>query len=76
MSTLTIPMPDEDLAFLRAYSAAQGISAEVLLARQARSLREHLQRPVHPDVTAASGIVSADVSGEAAHRAHLEKKHA
>lgn len=76
MSTLTVPMPDEDLAFLRAYSAAQGISAEVLLARQARSLREHLQRPAHPEVAAASGIIAADVSGPEAHRAHLEEKHA
>lgn len=76
MSTLIIPMPDEDLEFLRAYSAAQGISAEALLARQARSLRGQLQRPVHPEVTAASGIISKGVAGEDAHRAHLEKKHA
>lgn len=75
MSMLSIPLPEEDLAFLRAYSAAQGISAEALLAQQARSLRQHLQRPVHPEVTAASGIVSADVSGEEAHRTHLGKKH-
>ena len=76
MSTLTIPMPDEDLAFLRAYSAAHGISAEALLARQARSLREQLQRPVHPEVSAASGIISVDTASVEAHRAHLERKHA
>ena len=75
MSTLTIPMPDEDLAFLRAYSEAQGISAEALLARQARSLRERLQRRVHPEVKAASGIISANVASEEAHRAYLEAKH-
>jgi hypothetical protein len=28
MSTITIPLPDEDLDFLRAYSEAHGISAE------------------------------------------------
>ena len=76
MSTITVPLPEEDLAFLRAYSAAQGISAESLLAQQARSLRQHLQLPVPPEVTAASGIVSADVAGEESHRAHLAKKHA
>lgn len=75
MSTLTVPMPEEDLEFLRAYSKAQGISAEALLARQARSLREHLQRAVHPDVNAASGIVAAGVAGNEAHRAHLAAKH-
>lgn len=76
MSTLTVPLPEEDLAFLRAYSKAQGISAETLLARQARSLREQLQRPVHPEVQAASGIIPASVAGEEAHRAHLAAKHA
>ena len=76
MSTLTVPLPEEDLAFLRAYSQAQGISAEVLLARQARSLREQLQRPVHSEVQAASGIIPASVVGEEAHRAHLAAKHA
>jgi hypothetical protein len=75
MSTLTIPIPEEDLAFLRAYSEAQGTSAEALLARQARSLREHLQKPVHPVVKAASGIISASVAGEKAYHAHLEAKY-
>ena len=48
MSTITVPLPDEDLAFLRAWSEKQGTSAEEYLARQARNLREHLQRPLHP----------------------------
>ena len=75
MSTLTVPLPDEDLAFLRAYSKAQGISAEALLARQARSLREQLQRPVHSEVTAASGIISANVAANKSHQDHLAAKH-
>ena len=76
MSTITIPLPDEDFAFLREYSAAQGTSAEAFLARQARNLREHLQRPLQPDVVAASGIIPPEVTGEEQHREHLEKKHA
>ena len=76
MSTLTVAMPDEDLAFLRAYSAAQGTSAEALLARQARNLREHLQKPLPSEVMKATGIISPEVAGEEAHREHLEKKHA
>lgn len=75
MSTLTVSMPDEDLAFLRAYSAANGISAEQLLAQQARNLREHLQRPLHPAVRAATGIISPDIDGKEAHRAHLAVKY-
>lgn len=76
MSTITIPLPDEDLRFLRAYSEAQGTSAEAFLARQARNLREHLQRPLQPDVAAASGIIPPEIAGRVLHRDHLEKKHA
>ena len=75
MSTITIPMPDDDLDFLRADTSAQGISPEPFLARQARNLREHLERPLHPDVAAATGIFSAHVAGEEALRDSLERKH-
>ena len=75
MSTITVPLSDEDLDSLRAYSATQGISPEAFLARQARNLREHLQKAVHPDVTAAPGIVASEVAAEDAYRRHVERKH-
>ena len=76
MSSITIPLPDEDLDFLRAYMRSQGSSAEAFLARQARNLRQHLQKPTHPDVSGASGIIAPEADGEQAYREHLEKKHA
>ena len=76
MSTITVPLSDEDLAFLRAHAEAHGTSAEAFLARQAHSLRELLQAPVRPEVTAASGIIAPEVAGEEAHREHLATKHA
>jgi hypothetical protein len=75
MSTITISLADEDLAFLRAYSQKHGTSAEALLARQAQSLREHLQQPLHPDVSAALGVIVPSHDGEREHKDHLEKKH-
>ena len=75
MSSITIPLPDEDLTFLRAYSNAQGTSAEAFLARQARNLRQQLQKPLHRDVEAASGIISPRIDAVETHREHLEKKH-
>ena len=75
MSTITVPLPDEDLKFLRSYTSAQGTSAEAFLARQAHNLRAHLQRALPPKVSAASGII-APGAGEQEHREHLEKKHA
>jgi hypothetical protein len=76
MSTITVALPDDDLAFLRDFSAAQGTSAEAFLARQARNLREQLQRSLPSEVRQASGIISPEVAGEETHREHLEKKHA
>ena len=76
MSTITIALPDADLIFLRDFSAAQGISAEAFLARQARNLRVLLQRPLPPEVMRASGIIAPEIAGEETHPLHLEKKYA
>ena len=76
MSTITIPLQEEDLAFLRAYSKEQGTSAEEFLARQAHNLREQMQRPLSEEVLAASGIIPPEVTGREAHREYFEKKQA
>src|SRR4051794_7388402 len=76
MPTITVPLEEEDLAFLRAYAAAQGTSAEALLAAQVRNLRRHLESPLHPAAAAASGTVPDGIDTEAAYREYLEKKHA
>ena len=75
MSTITIPLADEDLTFLRAYSKAQGTSAEQFLARQAHNLREQLQRSLPSDVVEATGIIAPGIAAEEMHRGHLERKH-
>lgn len=76
MPTLTVPILDEDVAFLTAYSATQGLSVEQLIARQAHNLKVSLAKPLHRDVQEATGIIKNSADGEAMHRAHLEKKHA
>ena len=75
MSTITVPLADEDLTFLRAWSKTQGTSPEAFLAQQARNLRQHLQKPLQSQVAAASGIILQEIAGEEKHREHLEKKH-
>ena len=75
MFTITVPLPDEDLTFLRAWSKTQGISVEAFLAQQARNLRQHLQKPLQSQVVTAIGIISREFDGEEKHREHLEKKH-
>ena len=75
MPALIVPLPKEDLAFLQTYSSAHGTSAEAFLAQQVRNLREHLQTPLRPEVTAASGIIDPELDAAVAHHAHLEMKH-
>jgi hypothetical protein len=75
MSTITVTLADDDLAFLRRFSKAQGTSAEEILARQARGLRRQLERPLPPATTAASGILAGDVDASEAHLDHIERKH-
>jgi hypothetical protein len=75
MSTITVTLADEDLAFLRRFSKEQGTSAEEMLARQARSLRRQLERPLPPATTAASGIISGDVEASNAYSDHLDRKY-
>lgn len=75
MSTITITLADDDLAFLRRFSKAQGISAEEILARQARGLRRQLERPLPPATSAASGIFADDVEASKDYPDHIERKH-
>jgi hypothetical protein len=75
MSTITVTLPDEDLAFLESFSKARGISVEEILARQARSLREQLERPLPARIIAASGIIEGDLDAKGAWPEHLERKH-
>lgn len=75
MSTITVTLADEDLAFLRSFSKAQGTSPEEILARQARSLRHQLERPLPAAIVAASGILAENVDPRQLHSDHLERKH-
>lgn len=75
MSTITLSIEDEDLAFLREFSKTQGTSAEELLARQARGLSKLLASPLPPAIVAATGIIRSDVAAREAHREWLVRKH-
>ena len=75
MSTLSIPIPDDDLQFLRAWAEAQGLTAEAFLARQAHLLRERLQKPLHPDVIAVSGIIKDNGDAKNEYLDHMGRKH-
>ena len=75
MSTITISLADEDLAFLQRFSEAQGTSVGEFLARQARSLRRQLEEPLPPEIIAASGIIAGDVDSKNELLEHVQRKH-
>ena len=75
MSTLSIPLPDEDLDFLQTFAHGQGTTAERWLAGHAQALRRNLQAPLHPDVAAATGVVREITDPQADYLEYLERKH-
>ncbi len=75
MSTLSIPLPDEDLDFLQTFARRQGTTAEHWLAGHARTLRLNLQAPLHPDVAAATGVLQAGGDPQSDYLEFLERKH-
>ena len=75
MSTLTIPLPDEDLAFLRSFAHERGVSAEGFLAQHARNLLLQLQTDLHPAVKAASGTFQATADPISEFHDDMTRKH-
>ena len=45
------------------------------LARQARNLRRQMEKPLPPEIVAASGIIAVDVDAKTEHLDHLQHKH-
>lgn len=75
MSTITIPIADDDLKFLHSWTLAQGTTVEEFFAREANNLRRHLQAPLHPALQRASGVIPADVDVQSEYREHLDEKY-
>jgi hypothetical protein len=75
MSTITIPLSDEDFQFMNDWTRQQGTTVAEFFAREARNLRQHLQAPLHPDLKRATGSLAPALEGESAHLDHLDRKH-
>ncbi len=75
MSMIAVSLADEDLAFLQRFSEALGTSVGEFLARQARSLRQQLEKPLPAEIVAASGIIAGDVNSKSEYLDHLDRKH-
>ncbi|HEY1052664.1 MAG TPA: hypothetical protein VGE39_22995 [Prosthecobacter sp.] len=76
MSTITIPIPDDDLRFLEAWTRDQGTTVEEYFTAQVGSLRRQESRPVHPALIRATGVIKPDVDAREAYLDHMTRKHA
>ena len=76
MSTLTIPISDENLSFLKELTKENGMTPESFFAAHVESLRRPKCRPLHPDVIRATGVINFEGDPREAYLDHMEKKHA
>ncbi len=76
MSTLTIPISDENLSFLHEWTKENGMTPESFFAAHVDSLRRPKRRPIHPDVIRATGVIQFEGDPREAYLEHMEKKHA
>lgn len=76
MSTITIPLPDEDFQFMSDWARQQGITVADFLAKEVRNLRKHLQTPLHSDLKSATGVLNPELEAVSTHLSYLDHKHA
>lgn len=76
MSTITISIADDDLAFLNVWAQEQGTTVEAFFSKEAANLRQHLGTPLHPLLVKASGVIkTAEAEGNDQHQEYLEAKY-
>lgn len=75
-SKLTVRLPEENLDFVKRYAAEHGQTVTEVLDRFLTRLREaSAPHEIDPEIERLSGLIPADVDGEALYRAHLADKH-
>ena len=71
---LTIRLPREDLDFAKTYAKAHGLTLTEVIDRYLRLLRDREHRP-SAALARVTGLIPAEVDGEAEYQRHLIKKH-
>lgn len=72
---LTIRLPSEDVAFVKAYASANGLSVTEVIDRYLRRMRAIDDKAPAPELDAITGLVPADVDAEAELHRHRLQKH-
>lgn len=73
---LTVRLPDEDLAFLKAYAREHGLTVTEVIDRYLRRMRLLRQREPSQALAPITGLVPAEVDAESEWRQRQLRKHA
>lgn len=71
---LTIRLPREDLDFAKTYAKTHGVTVTEMIDRYLRLLRNREQQP-SAEIARITGLIPAEVDGEAEYRRFLIEKH-
>lgn len=74
-SKLTIRLPSEDVAFVKNYAKANGLSVTEVIDRYLRRMRMLDNQAPPPALEEITGLVPSDVDVEAEVRKHEQNKH-
>lgn len=72
---LTVRLPRDQVEFLKAFAAANGLTATEVISRYLRRLAEHRYSELSPEVRGLLGSIPADVDWEAERDAHFDEKY-
>lgn len=72
---LTVRLPVDEIAYLKTYAQAHGITVTEMLHRYLDRLRSAGNGAIHPEVSRISGLVPSGKDARADYADHLEDKH-
>lgn len=72
---LTVRLPKKNLDFAERYAREHQMTVDELIARYLQRLQTGPKITIHPDVQAITGLIPAEVDGEAVYKEHLLQKH-
>lgn len=72
---LTVRLPRDQVEFLKAFAAANGLTATEVISRYLRRLAARRYSELSPEVRGLLGAIPADVDWEAERDAHFDEKY-
>lgn len=72
---LTIRLPKQNVAFVKEYARAHGITVTEVIDRYLRRIRALEKRSPAPELDAITGLLPSEMEAEDEYRTHIIEKH-